>query len=428
MGHYKMNFIDLKYVPSRNEVIAEFSVEPNRISLESVCNHIAGESSIGTWTEVKTMKPKIWRDLKPTVFAINKKERTVRISYPLALFELGSVPQLMSSIGGNIFGMKAVQNLRLLDIHFPKEYISHFHGPKFGIPGVRRKLRIRKRPLLGTIVKPKLGLDEKEHAKSAYESWIGGIDIVKDDENLTNMSFNRFEKRVLETLRMRDKAEERTGEGKFYMPNVTGETHEMLRRANFVRKNGGEHIMVDIVSVGWSGLQTLREFNDEFNLIIHAHRAGHAAFTKNPKHGISMLVVAKLARLIGVDQIHIGTARVGKMHDEQTEEIEDEIESKFVTELKNGHLLEQFWFHVKPIFAVASGGLHPGSVPKLIKKMGTNVIIQAGGGIHGHPGGSEKGAKAMRQSLEAAMRGIPLREYAKKREELSQAIKKWGVK
>jgi ribulose-bisphosphate carboxylase large chain len=141
-----------------------------------------------------------------------------------------------------------------------------------------------------------------------------------------------------------------------------------------------------------------------------------------------MLVVAKLARLIGVDQIHIGTARVGKMDDEQTEEIEDEIESKFVTELKGGHSLEQFWFHVKPVFAVASGGLHPGSVPKLVKKMGTNVIIQAGGGIHGHPQGTERGAKAMRQSLEAAMRGIPLKEYAKKREELSQAIKKWGIK
>ncbi|MCK4531839.1 MAG: ribulose-bisphosphate carboxylase large subunit, partial [Candidatus Aenigmarchaeota archaeon] len=269
---------------------------------------------------------------------------------------------------------------------------------------------------------------EKEHADSAYQSWIGGMDIVKDDENLTSMSFNKFEKRIIETLRMRDKAEEKTGEGKFYMPNVTSETHEMLKRANFVRKNGGEYMMIDIVSVGWSGLQTLRKFNNDLNLIIHAHRAGHAAFTKNPKHGISMLVVAKIARLIGVDQIHIGTARVGKMSDTETPEIEDEIESKFITELSGGHTLEQFWFHIKPVFAVASGGLHPGSVPKLLERMGTNLIIQAGGGIHGHPGGSEAGARAMRQSLEAAMKGIPLEGYAKKRKELSQAIKKWGVK
>ncbi len=424
----RTNFVDLEYVPSKDDVVAEFYVEPNKISFEKTCNHIAGESSIGTWTEVKTMKPRIWRELRPKVFSIRKKEKIVRISYPLELFELGSVPQLMSSIGGNIFGMKAVRNLRLLDIRLPEKYIKSFEGPKFGIPGVRRRIHIRKRPLLGTIVKPKLGLDEKEHANSAYQSWVGGIDLVKDDENLTNMGFNRFEKRVKETLKMRDKAEKETGEGKFYLPNVTSETHEMLKRANFVRKNGGDYMMVDIVSVGWSGLQTLREFNDDFNLIIHAHRAGHAAFTKNPKHGISMLVVAKLARLIGVDQIHIGTAKVGKMDDEQTIEIEDEIESKFITELKGGHSLEQFWFHIKPVFAVASGGLHPGSIPKLLEKMGTNIIIQAGGGIHGHPGGSEAGAIAMRQSLEAVMRGIPLEDYAKKRKELSQAIKKWGVK
>ncbi|MEE9323034.1 MAG: type III ribulose-bisphosphate carboxylase [Candidatus Aenigmarchaeota archaeon] len=424
----RTKFIDLKYVPGKDDVIAEFFVEPNKISFEKACSHIAGESSIGTWTEVKTMKPRISKELKPAVFSIRKREKIIKIAYPLRLFELGNVPQLMSSIGGNIFGMKAVRNLRLLDIHFPEKYIKSFQGPKFGIPGVRNKLHIRKRPLLGTIVKPKLGLNEKEHADSAYRSWIGGIDLVKDDENLTNMNFNKFGRRVRETLKMRDRAEKKTGEGKFYMPNVTAETHEMLKRANFVRKNGGEYVMVDIVSVGWSGLQTLREFNGDFNLIIHAHRAGHAAFTKNPKHGISMMVVAKLARLIGVDQIHIGTAKVGKMDDSETCEIEDEIESKFITELKGGHSLEQFWFHIKPVFAVASGGLHPGSIPKLLERMGTNVIIQAGGGVHGHPKGTEAGARAMKQSLEAAMKGIPLEEYAKKRKELSQSIKKWGVK
>lgn len=420
-----MKYIDLKYKPGRKEVIAEYFLDPNNISLERACEHLASESSIGTWTEVKTMKPRISR-LKPHVFSINRRKRIVKIAYPPELFELGNIPQLMSSIAGNIFGMKAIKNLRLLDIHLPERYVKSFKGPKFGIPGVREKLRIKKRPLLGTIVKPKLGLNEREHAKSAYESWIGGIDIVKDDENLTDMSFNKFEKRVEETLRMREKAEEKTGEGKFYMPNVTGETHEMMRRANFVRKHGGEYVMVDIVTVGWSGLQTLRDYNDHFSLILHAHRAGHGALTKNPRHGISMVVIGKLARLIGVDQIHVGTARVGKMEDFETPEVEDEVESKFITE--GEHVLEQFWFDVKPVFAVASGGLHPGSIPKLLKKMGNNIIIQAGGGVHGHPEGTESGAKAMRQSLEAAMKGIPLKDYAKNRKELSEALDKWGVK
>jgi len=424
----KKEYIDLDHVPTRDDVIAEFYLEPNKVSFESACNDLAGESSIGTWTEVSTMKPRIWRDLRPTVFSIRKREKIIKIAYPLALFEPGSVPQLLSSIGGNVFGMKVITNLRLLDVRIPEKYIRHFEGPKFGIPGIREKLRVRKRPLLGTIVKPKLGLNEKEHAKSAYESWVGGLDIVKDDENLTSMGFNSFEKRVVETLKMRDLAEQETGEGKFYMPNVTAETNEMLKRAEFVKRHGGEYIMVDIVSVGWSALETLRKANDDLNLIIHAHRAGHAAFTKNPKHGISMLVVAKLARLIGVDQIHIGTANVGKMAGDETSEIEDEIESKFVTELSKGHSLEQFWFGIKPVFAVASGGLYPGNVAKLLDIMGRNVIIQAGGGVHGHPGGSEAGARAMRQALEAYMKRIPLAEYAASHRELSEAIKKWGVK
>ncbi len=424
----RFEYIDLNYTPVKDDVIAEFHVEPNKASLEAACNDVAGESSIGTWTEVGTMNKRIWRDLRPKVYAVNRKSKIVCIAYPLNLFELGNVPQLMSSIGGNVFGMKTIANLRLLDIRLPERYIRSFSGPKFGIMGIRKRFRVRKRPLLGTIVKPKLGLTESEHARSAYEAWIGGIDIVKDDENLTSMGFNRFERRVVETLKMRDLAEKKTGEGKFYMPNVTAETKEMLRRAEFARNHGCEYAMVDIVSVGWSGLQTLRNFNDNLNLILHAHRAGHAAFTKNPRHGIAMLVVAKLARLIGVDQIHVGTANVGKMAGDETSEIEDEIESRFMTELKGGHTLEQFWYDIKPVFAVASGGLHPGNITKLLNIMGNNIIIQAGGGVHGHPKGTIAGAKAMRQALEAYMKGIPLQDYALNHPELAEAIKTWGVK
>ena len=206
------------------------------------------------------------------------------------------------------------------------------------------------------------------------------------------------------------------------MPNVTAETKEMLRRARFVKKSGGRYMMVDIVTTGWAGLQTLR--NEELGLVIHAHRAGHAAFTRG-NHGISMLVVADIARLIGVDQIHIGTV-VGKMVGERKEvkHLEDEIEKEFV---KGGrHTLEEEWHGIKPVFAVCSGGLHPGLVPKLIEIMGKNIIIQAGGGIHGHPKGTRAGAKAMRQALEAAMEGIELKEYAKEHKELYEALRKWS--
>ncbi|UCF58397.1 MAG: ribulose-bisphosphate carboxylase large subunit, partial [Candidatus Bathyarchaeota archaeon] len=249
-----------------------------------------------------------------------------------------------------------------------------------------------------------------DHAKVAYEAWVGGCDIVKDDENLSSQRFNPFEDRVIKTLESRGKAEEETGERKIYMVNITAETKEMLRRAEFVLNHGGEYVMVDILTCGFASLQTLRE--QDFNLVIHAHRAGHAAFTRNPKHGISMRVIAKIARIIGVDQLHVGTI-VGKMF-ETREEVAENLEA-----------CEKEMNGLKPVLPVASGGLHPRLVPALIEFFGEDFVIQAGGGIHGHRDGTVAGAKAMRQAVDATLRGIPLRKYAKTRRELEIALQMW---
>jgi len=265
---------------------------------------------------------------------------------------------------------------------------------------------------VGTIIKPKLGLKTLDHAKVAYEAWVGGCDIVKDDENLSSQRFNPFEERTTKTLERRDKAEEETGERKVYMVNITAETEEMLKRAEFVLDHGGEYVMVDILTCGFAALQTLRE--QDFNLVIHAHRAGHAAFTKNTKHGISMRVIAKIARTIGVDQLHVGTV-VGKMF-ETKEEV-----------AKNVEALEMEIAGLKPALPVASGGLHPRLVPALIEFFGKDFVIQAGGGIHGHRDGTVAGAKAMRQAVDATLKERPLSEYAKTHRELKIALQTWGI-
>ncbi|MBD3249003.1 type III ribulose-bisphosphate carboxylase [Candidatus Woesearchaeota archaeon] len=420
-----LEYIDLKYKPKQWDVVAKFFVEPNDISLKKACEHIAAESSIGTWTDIATMNPRIARKLKPKVFSIDHKTNEVKIAYPMELFEPGNMPQIYSAIAGNIFGMSAVKYLRLQDIGFPKKILDSFKGPKFGIKGVRKLLRVKKRPLIGTIVKPKVGLRPKQHANVAYDSWLGGLDIVKDDENLASMSFNSFEKRIPATLRKRDRAERETGEKKMYMANVTAPVSEMLKRAKLVKENGGEYVMIDILTCGWSALQELRDA--DLGMVIHAHRAGHAALTKIPVHGISMLTIAKTARLIGVDQIHIG-AIFGKMFEKEKEVkmTGEEIESQIITPKKGQHLLEQKWFNVPPVFAVCSGGLYPGRVPPLIDVMGNNIIIQAGGGTHGHPQGTYSGAKAMRQAVEASLQGIKLEEYADLHLELKQALDRWG--
>jgi ribulose-bisphosphate carboxylase large chain len=298
-------------------------------------------------------------------------------------------------------------------VEFPSSLIKSFKGPLYGIDGIRKLLNVPKRPLVGTIVKPKIGLNEKEHAKVAYDAWVGGIDIVKDDENLSNQKFNNFSKRIVETLKMRDMAEKETGERKVYMPNITSESDTMLKRANFVKEASGRYLMVDIISVGWSALQTVRNANDDLKLVLHAHRAGHGAFTKDPKHGISMRVVSKLTRIVGMDQLHVGTV-VGKMF-ETKEEV-----------LQNCDALRGKMNGLKTAMPVSSGGLHACLVPSLVKIFGNDFIIQAGGGIHGHPGGTVAGAKSMRQALDASMSNTDLKAYAKSHKELKQALEKWG--
>jgi len=430
MGQYEsIDFVNKKYKPTTKDLLCEFYAEPIKgLPFHKLCNHLAGESSIGTWTEVTTINKRIKRTLKPIVYYANPRTKTVKIAYPEALFELGNMPSILSSIAGNIYGMKACKNLRLQDISFSKNIVKSFKGPRYGIKDLRRKIfKVSKRPLVGTIVKPKVGLTSKEHAKVAYEAWVGGLDVVKDDENLTSQSFNKYTDRFKLTLRARDKAEKETGERKIYLANITAESNEMLKRAKLVQHLGGEFVMVDILTAGWAALQTVR---DNVPQAIHGHRAMHAAFTRNPKHGISMLVLAKVARLIGCDQLHIGTANVGKMEGSRLEAkyIEDDCEKMMIKENKQWHVLQQEWDPIKPMLAVASGGLHPGHIPTLLKRMGNDIVMQFGGGCHGHPGGTRIGATAIRQATEAAMNNIPLREYAKLHPELQAALDLWMPK
>ena len=420
--HYA-SFIDLKYQPKKTDVVCQFKITPAKgYTFREVCSITAGESSVGTWTDIKTVNKKTQKKITPRVFYLDNKNLRCRIAYPIDLFEASSVPDILSSIGGNIYGMKCVVGLLWEDVKFPEKMIKKFKGPQFGISGIRKYLKVKTRPLVGTIVKPKVGLNEREHAKVAYDSWVGGCDVVKDDENLTSQSFNNFYKRIPLTLKACKKAEKETGEKKVYLANCTAPADEMIKRIKFVEKCGGNYIMLDILTLGWSALQLARKIT---KLPVHAHRAGHAMFDRTPNHGMKMEVIAQFARMVGVDTLHIGTA-YGKMTGEKDEvlHIEQEIEQQATKQTKEN--LSQKWFGLKPVFAVASGGVHPGIVDKIMQFMGHDVVIQAGGGIHGHPDGTQKGAIAMRQAVDATMKKISLKEYTKTHEELRRALEKWG--
>jgi len=409
------DYIDEDYEPTDKDLICYYTFQhDSSVSFEWAAGGIAAESSIGTWDpDLATMREGI-EDLGAVVYEMDEENQKIKVAYPEDLFEKGNMPQIQSSITGNIFGLEELERLRVEDVDFSRGLVNSFPGPQLGISGVRDFLNVEERPLVGTIVKPKLGLNDSQHSEVAFDAWTGGLDIVKDDENLTSMSFNKFDDRISETLSKKRDAEKETGEKKVYFPNITASLGEMERRADEVLENGGRYVMIDILTAGWSAVQEMREYLDGKKVGIHAHRAQHAAYTRLKSHGISMLTIAKFARLVGVDNLHSGTV-VGKMEGGKQEvlDIYDFLRSDYEG--------------LKKTIPVASGGLHPGMVDELMEIFGRDFVIQAGGGVHGHPKGTYSGAKALRQAVEVCMEGESLEEGSENKEELAEALDKWGL-
>nr|VDD89170.1 RuBisCO long chain, Form III-b [uncultured archaeon] len=419
-----LDFVNKNYKPSKTDLQVLFYFEPAAgVSKEEAIGRIASESSTGTWTTLFKLPPRM-KNLMATAFEVNGN--FVKVAYPLDLWEPGNAPQLLSGIAGNIFGMKAINNLRLVDVSLPKEYIKHFPGPTHGISGLRRIMKVNNRPMTGAVPKPKIGFSAAEHARIGFETWMGGFDLVKDDENLSSIKFNNFYERVKLMTKLRDKAEKLTGEQKDALINITAETDEMKKRAKFLHDYGWRYAMIDVVVSGTSAVQTLRETLGDYKMAIHAHRAMHAAFDRSPKHGITMEFLAKLMRLVGVDQIHAGTA-VGKLVGNRHEvlDITHILRERKIKEERN-RILNQDWGNIRSAFPVSSGGLHPGLVPDVMNIFGNDCVILVSGGIHGHPRGTRAGAKAAMQAIEATQEKISLEDYAKNHKELREALDKWG--
>jgi len=429
-------FVDLNFTPDTDSnVIVIFKVKPSEgFTIEEVAGGIAAESSVGTWTTLYT-----WYDegrinkLKGRAFQIKdigNNSYMVKVAYPIELFEEGNMPAFLASVAGNIFGMARVKALRIEDIYLPEKFISWFKGPIKGIEGVREVLGVKDRPIVGTVPKPKVGYSPEEVGKLAYELLTGGLDFVKDDENLASPNFCIFQKRAEEIMRAIDRAERETGERKTWLANITSDVREMEKRLKLIADIGNPHIMVDVVIAGWSSLTYIRDLAEEYGLAIHAHRAMHAAITRNQDHGISMYTLAKLYRIIGVDQLHIGTPGVGKMDAKALDVIRMARllrSSKYIPDSDEGNHMEQSFGSMKTVFPVSSGGLHPGVLPEVVKRLGSDVILQIGGGTVGHPDGPAAGARAVRQAIDAAMKGIPIEEYAEGNKELKRALEKWGT-
>ncbi|MBI5001090.1 MAG: ribulose-bisphosphate carboxylase [Euryarchaeota archaeon] len=427
--------------------------------LQAACE-VAAESSTGTNFKVNTETP-FSREMNALVYQAEPERELVWIAYPWRLFDRwGNVQNVLTYVVGNVLGMKEVRALKLMDVWFPPAMLGQFDGPSYTIDEMRAYLGVYDRPILGTIVKPKMGLTSAEYAEVCYEFWAGGGDFVKNDEPQANQDFCPYDKMVSHVKKAMDKAVRETGARKVHSFNVSASDFDtMIGRCELVRGAGFEPgsyaFLIDGITSGWTAVQTLRRrYPDVF---IHFHRAAHAAFTRpeNP-FGCSVLVLSKFARLAGASGIHTGTAGVGKMAGSPEEDVT--AANNILSIIGKGHYFDQSWSTVSDMDVgftrlakhedtktrvtreddwrgirkccpIISGGLNPTLLKPFIDVMGhTEFITTMGAGCHAHPKGTRAGATALVQACEAYMQKIEIDEYAKGHPELAEAMAFFGKK
>ncbi|MAU98373.1 MAG: ribulose-bisphosphate carboxylase large subunit [Fulvimarina sp.] len=408
MEYKKMGYWEPDYQPKETDIIACFRITPqDGVDPIEAAAAVAGESSTATWTVVWTDRLTAAEKYRAKAYRVDKVPNTTDqyfayIAYDLDLFENGSIANLTASIIGNVFGFKPLKGLRLEDMRLPTAYIKTFQGPATGIVVERERLDKFGRPLLGATVKPKLGLSGRNYGRVVYEALKGGLDFTKDDENINSQPFMDWRERFLYCMEAVNKAQAATGEIKGTYLNVTAATMEdMYERAEFAAELGSNIVMIDLV-IGWTAMQSMAKWARRKNMILHLHRAGHSTYTRQKTHGVSFRVIAKWARLAGVDHIHAGTV-VGKLEGDPatTRGYYDICRNEFTEQrLENGIFFDQPWASLNKMMPVASGGIHAGQMHQLLDLLGEDVVLQFGGGTIGHPMGIAAGATANRVALE----------------------------
>jgi ribulose-bisphosphate carboxylase large chain len=407
-SYAEMGYYNADYEPKDTDILCAFRVVPqDGIDVIEAAAAVAGESSTATWTVVWTDRLTAHEHYQAKCYRVDPVPGTNQfiayIAYDLDLFEEGSIANLTSSIIGNVFGFKALKSLRLEDMRIPPHYTKTFQGPAHGIVMEREYLNKYGRPLLGATTKPKLGLSARNYGRVVYEALRGGLDFVKDDENINSQPFMRWRDRFLYCIEAVNKAVAATGEIKGHYMNVTaGTMEEMYERAEFAKELGSVIVMIDL-TIGYTAIQSMAKWARRNGVLLHLHRAGHGTYTRQKTHGISFRVIAKWMRLAGVDHIHAGTV-VGKLEGDPntTRGIYRTLrDNKFDADPSLGLFFEQDWVSMPGVMPVASGGIHAGQMHQLLHYLGEDVVLQFGGGTIGHPDGIAEGATANRVAVEA---------------------------
>ena len=404
---------------SEDYVIATYQAKVKTSNIEKLAMAIADEQTTGTWIKVgadsaektKRFGSKLVAlyevpDMGVDYLSDEPPMYIIQIAYPMENFS-HSMSSLMTILFGNI---SASGMIRLIDVAFPKKFIAQFQGPKFGVEGLRKVLGVPDRPLLNAMIKPNIGWTPDEGADLFYHACKGGVDVIKDDElMLADGPFCPLKERVTKFMEKEKQVYEETGEHSLYAVNISDSTEKVRDNAYRVLEYGGNCLMVNVYTTGFDTLKMLAE-DPNINVPILAHVNFAGTMAASTYTGISApLLIGKITRLAGGDF-----------------QINGHPYGKFPVAYKQFYRCFKFftqpWWNIKPMMYACSGGTTQLAVEKIIKAVGTDVMLAAGGGVHGHPDGSEAGAKSMRQAIDAAMQGIPVLEYAKDHAELARML------
>src|SRR5512135_2376172 len=362
LKYRQMGYWDGDYQPKETDTVCLFRITPQEgVDPIEAAAAVAGESSTATWTVVWTDRLTACDSYRAKAYKVEPVPNTpgqyfAWVAYDLILFEEGSIANMTASLIGNVFSFKPLKAARLEDIRIPVAYIKTFKGPPTGLVVERERLDKYGRPLLGATTKPKLGLSGRNYGRVIYEGLKGGLDFMKDDENINSQPFMHWRDRFLYVMDAVNKASAATGEVKGSYLNVTAGTMEdMYERADFARELGSVVVMVDLV-IGYTAIQSMAKWARKNDMILHLHRAGNSTYSRQKNHGMNFRVICKWMRLTGVDHLHAGTV-VGKLEGDplMVRGFYDTLrEPRMPMRLENGLFFEQDWGSLRPVMPVAS--------------------------------------------------------------------------
>jgi ribulose-bisphosphate carboxylase large chain len=413
-----------------DRVTARYLIE-TPLPVEAAAAALAGEQSSGTFVEVPgetaELKARFAARVEEIILRDTVREPSlpgcrggegayhraeIALSWPVENFG-GNLAVLVSTIQGNLYELAQFSGLKLADFDVPPSFASHFRGPRFGVAGTRRLAGVDDRPLIGTIIKPSIGLSPQDTASLVRMLVEAGIDFIKDDELMANPPHSPFDARVDAVMRVIHEHADRAGRKVMYAFNVSDELDPMLRHFDKVVAAGGTCAMVSVTSVG---LAAVKKICDQGALAIHGHRNGYGMLSRHPLLGMEFAAYQKLWRLAGVDQMHVNGIR--NKFWESDDSVVRSIKACLAPIGAGG-----------PILPVVSSGQWGGQAPETYRRTRTtDLLYLAGGGIAAHPDGPAAGVRSLRKWWEAAVEGLNEAQAVSKYPELVKSVEKFGRK